>query len=496
MSGDQRLGARTLRGMFWAYFSYVGGRLLVLLSTALLARLLTPEEFGVVGFALVFMALLETVKDLGLSQALVASAPDQVEKRASTVFWTSVALGAVLSIVVAALAPLGADFFDAPELTAILPVLGLNFLLNALGGTHYALAQKRLDFKTRTIAEFADVMLRGVLGVVLALAGAGVWALVIGYVAGTAALVATLWVLVPWRPTLRIDRAELPALLRFGGALTGVDITAAIVSNVDYVFIGKVLGASSLGLYTLGFRLPELVVINMSVVAGAVLFPAFANVVRETLPHVFLVSLRYVLLVSAPLAAGLAILAEPLVLAAFGDQWRGAVGAMQVLSIYGFAATVGIPAGTAYKSVGRADILLKLAIPRTVLLVGLVALFVDRGITAVAACQAAVAGLFAVIGLLVASRLLTVRLRAMLGAVWPPLIATTAMAAVTYGVDAAVPGVWPSLLAAGLAGAAVYAGVVWLVARDAVEDLLRKLRPVPPPPMPDIAVAGKGDAAV
>jgi O-antigen/teichoic acid export membrane protein len=484
-SPDNRIGARTLRGAFWAYFSYVGGRLLILFATAILARLLTPKDFGVVGFALIFMALLETVKDLGLGQALVASRPENVYERADTVFVAGVGLGLLMTGVVAALAPLAAAFFDEPRLVGILPVLGLNFLIRSIGGTHYAIAQKEMRFRTRTIAEFADVLVRGTTGVVLALLGAGVWSLVIGYVVGTTALVTTLWVLVPWRPRLRLDRAQLPGLLRFGGALTGVDITSAITNNADYVFVGKVLGPAALGLYTLAFRLPELAIINVATVAGLVLFPAFANVPRDALAHAYTVALRYMLMVCMPVAAGVALLAAPLVEVAFGPKWEGAVEPMRVLTIYAFAVTVGIPAGTAYKAVGRAGVLLKLAVPRTTMLVVAVWIFVSNGITAVAAAHAAVAGLFSVIGILLASRLLGVRLSRLLGLGVAPLIATAVMSAVVIGVDSLVDSAWATVLVAGVAGGAVYLGVLALLAPDAVRDLRDKLRAPPPPPQAD-----------
>jgi O-antigen/teichoic acid export membrane protein len=345
---DKRIGARTLRGAFWAYFSYVGGRLLILVATSILARLLTPKDFGVVGYALVFMALLETVKDLGLGQALVASRPKDVYERADTVFLAGLGLGVVMTSLVAALSPLVAGFFDEPRLTALLPVLGLNFLIRSFGATHYAIAQKEMLFRTRTIAEFADVLVRGSVGVILALLGAGVWSLVIGYVAGTTSLVIALWILVPWRPSFRLDRTQLPGLLRFGGALTGVDITTAITNNADYLFVGKVLGAASLGVYTLAFRLPELAIVNVATVAGLVLFPAFANVERAALAHTYTISFRYLLMLCMPIAAGVAILAAPLTQVVFGSQWGGAVEPMRLLTIYAFAVTVGIPAGVAY----------------------------------------------------------------------------------------------------------------------------------------------------
>src|SRR5207248_1694823 len=128
----------------------------------------------------------------------------------------------VLAVATGALGPAAAAFFHQPRLVELMPVLGTNFLLVGLGSTHSALAQKRMDFQSRTIAELADVIVRGALGVVLALAGAGVWSLVIGYSVGSAVWTATIWLRVPWRPRLRPKRSHLRVLLGFGGALTGV----------------------------------------------------------------------------------------------------------------------------------------------------------------------------------------------------------------------------------------------------------------------------------
>src|SRR5438874_1505526 len=200
----------------------------------------------------------------------------------------------------------------------------------SVGTRHYALARRWLDFRSRTAAEFADVFIRGFASIGLAIAGFGAYSLVLGYVIGELALSVTMWVLVPWRPRLRLERRQLTPLLGFGGALTGVDVFAAIQSNADYVFVGRVLGTAALGVYTLAFRLPDLIINNLTIVASTVLFPAFALVEREALRHAYLTTIRYTVMLALPLAVGLAILAEPFILAAFGEKWRGAVAPMQV----------------------------------------------------------------------------------------------------------------------------------------------------------------------
>ncbi len=477
MAADEpSIGARTMRGMFWAYGSFVAGRSLTLISTAILARLLDPRDFGLVALALVFTAVLETVADLGLSQALVVTPDEEVLERADSVFLGSIGLGAGLTAIVAGLGPLMALFFHQPALTWLMGLLGTNFLLRSLGSTHYALAEKRIDFRARTQAEVADVLVRGIASVVLAAAGLGASSIVIGYLAGTVALSATLWIVVPWRPRLRARRRDLRGLLRFGAAYSGVDLMAAISNNVDYVFVGRVLGPVSLGLYSIGFRLPELLIMNLSLVAGRVLFPAFAAVAREALADAFLVAFRYTMMIAMPLAAGLAALSHPVILALFGDKWEGSVGAMRVLSLYALFLTVNIPAGTAYKASGRPQVLLALAIPRFVVLVAALALLVDHGIVAVAACQAGAAGLVALLSTALAARLLAVRPGALLAELWAPLLAAALTGAALFGVQRVLPS-WPALVVGVLMGASVYVGVLWVIKREALEQLWRRLRP-------------------
>ncbi|HEX8121464.1 MAG TPA: lipopolysaccharide biosynthesis protein [Solirubrobacteraceae bacterium] len=461
---EQSIATRTLRGMAWAYGSYVGGRVLVLVSTAVLARLLTPKDFGIVALALTVMALLEAFADLGVGHALIVETDEPVEERAETAFVFSIAMGAGLSALVAALSPLAAALYDQPRLVLITSILGLNFLLRSFRSTPEALSRKAMQFRPITVADLADAVVRGTAGIALAVAGAGVWALVAGYLLGTLSRNVVIWALVPWRPKLRPSRRHLRQLVTFGGGLSLVSLLNAFIGTFDDLMVGKVLGATALGLYVLGFRLPELLIINVSNVAADVLFPAFASVGRDGLARAYLTALRYTLMLSLPLAAGLAILAEPIVLAIFGEQWRDTATVMQILTIYALGVTIGIPAGTVYKATGRAGVLLKLAIFRAALLGAGVILLVHEGIDAVAASQAAVAGLFSMLGLGLATRLLAVRPREIAAAVWPAVVPTAAMALVLLAIDHLVSTPWLVVVAGGAAGAAAYAGVVALVA--------------------------------
>ena len=156
-----------------------------------------------------------------------------------------------------------------------MPALGFTFLLYGLGSTHYALAMKGIDFRSRTVAEIIDAVVRGVVGVVLALAGLGVWSLVAGYVAGAAAMTVAIWRLVDWNPTWRLRREHVRRLLGFGGALTGIGIMGAFLNQFDNAVIGRVLGPTELGLYFDRRQLGTGGVVGLAAAAtGRVLAPA------------------------------------------------------------------------------------------------------------------------------------------------------------------------------------------------------------------------------
>jgi lipopolysaccharide exporter len=235
--------------------------------------------------------------------------------------------------------------------------------------------------------------------------------------------------------------------------------------------VGRALGTTALGLYTLAFRLPELLILNLSVVTGRVLFPAFANVDREALGRAFLLSLRYTLMVGLPLAAGLAILAKPTILAVFGGQWHGSISPMQVLAVYALSVTVGIPGGTAFKAIGRADVLLKLAVPRLAMLVVALLLFGKEGILAVGACQAVTAVTFDTIALALAARRFEVSLRGMLEAAWPAIAGTAVMSVVVGAIALTVHSSWLALIASAVLGGVGYLASVALLAPESLRSL-------------------------
>lgn len=460
------LAGRTMRGMYWAYGSYVGLRLMTLFATAILTRLLSPKDFGIVAVATTLMAFLDVLRGLGVSQALVIAPEGEVSEQADTAFALSVVIGAVLMLVAAALGPLAAKFFHQPMLVAVMPVLGTTFFILGLSSTHYALAMRSIDFRSRTAAELVEGGIRGVAGIVLAFAGAGVWALVLGYVAGNIAMTVILWKLIPWRPRRPQGLSGLRTLLSFGGYITGIGVMAAFLTQFDNLVVGRILGATELGFYSIATKIPGLFILNIAVVAGQVLFPAFAMLDADALKRGIITSFRYVATVVFPLTAYLIILAEPVTIGVFGPKWHGAVDAARVLCLWAAMSPISMVCGNAFMSQGRARLLFFLAIPQAIALVIGSLLAAPHGIVAVSWVQAAIAIVAQAVTLVIAKRMFHLSVRSLLGAFAPPILASMALAAALAVVLLLVSAPWPTIIAGAAGGGLVYLAVLHVLAPD------------------------------
>jgi lipopolysaccharide exporter len=360
------------RSIVWACCSVGAAKLLTLAMMMALARLLTPADFGLMAFALVFMMYLEMVGDLGTSAALVYW-PTREEEAARVSFFISVAMGWVWFAVTIALAPYVATFFHTPHSATILRVLAWSFPIKAFGATQDALCQKRLRFGQRLIPELAQAGLKAAVAIGLALAGFGVWSLVWGQLVGVAAWTAMLWVFVGWRPGTSVSWGLARPMLRYGLGVIAIHVTAAVLYQVDLVIVGRVAGAATLGVYQLAGKIPEVLLALPVRVAGAVLFPAFARFKHdggpEHLERAYLAAMRYGALITWPVMTALIIFAPSLVSLAFGERWVVAVPLVRTLAVYGLLRSLASPAGDVIKAIGRPGLLALLGAIRAAVLV-------------------------------------------------------------------------------------------------------------------------------
>jgi PST family polysaccharide transporter len=476
------LGRQAASGAVWNYAAFLVSKGLLFIATLVLAHLLSPSEFGLVGMALLVITLLDILRDFGIGSALIYR-QEKGAAAANLAFFFSAGIGLVLFGANFLLAPLAASFFktagpdEMATVAALLQVLGLSLLFASLGSTHDALLQKSINYRKRMIPEVGRTLIKGILQVALAFAGFGVWSLVIGQVVGEACATILLWIVMPWRPGFHFDRELIRPMLGYGLQLMLVAGLGTLLADVDYILIGGMLGAAALGLYTMAFRMPELLIMNLAQAVSTVAFPVAARLQSDmdALRSAYLKMQRYMLAILAPLGFGLYALTPTLVHMLFGEPWVPAIPVMQVLSIYMLLGGINHWPGVVYKAVGRPDILTRLSLVKLIMLVPVLWwCAANFGIVGVAWGHLAVRLIGIAIDMKVVAGFVGVGVRENVRALLPSLVSSGAMAAmlqVLFMFTGDVPG--PATLGIGIvAGAAQYTVLLWLLDHDSVDGLL------------------------
>lgn len=490
------LGRQVAEGALWNYAAFLVSKGLLFVATLVLARLLSPADFGLVGVALLVITGLDLLREFGLGAALIYLRHGG-QRAADTAFLLAAAIGVGLFAANWALAPLAirafhlADPARAELATWLLRVLGGCLLLAGIGSTPDALLQKRLDYHLRMIPQVGRTAVKGLLQVALALAGCGVWSLIVGQVAGEAVATLLVWRVARWRPTFALDRALVRPLLSYGGKLLLVGGLGWLIDDLDYLIIAARLGENALGLYTLAFRIPELVVRNLAQAVSAVAFPAAARLQddRAALRAAYLQLQRTMLAILAPLGCGLCAIAPVLVHLLFPPRWDPAIPVLQVLSLYMVIGGISHWPGVVYKAVGRPGILNGLGLVKIAALAPtLTWCAANYGIVGVAWGQLLVRTATVLLDMAIVGRFLEVDVAATLQSLRPTLTASAIMALAVRAILALDPAETnaPLLALAIAAGALTYAGAICLLERPLALDFLAFVRgmmrrPVPGP---------------
>jgi O-antigen/teichoic acid export membrane protein len=363
-----------LRGLFWASSSFLLGKVLVFGSIVVLARLLAPRAFGEVALAVSSVTVLEILGTLGLTSALIYEERDWAAG-ANLCFWVTLATSLAETALAWGLAPALAGFFHEPGLAPMLRVLSLSLVLTAAGNTHDTLLRRDLAFRRKLVPDLAQAAAKGGAAIALAALGYGAWSLIWGQVLGTVVVSAVLWGVQPWRPAWpplrRRDRAVARRMIAYAKHIYLLDGSSVLLSNLDTLTIGRMLSDVWLGFYTLAFRVPEVVLFSVLNVISRVVFPAFSRLQgeRAQLRATVLETARYTALLTLPMAAGLALLARPIVYGIYGWHWTGSIPVLEVLALYGALRCLTHNFGDGYKAMGRPDILAKMTLALWLLLI-------------------------------------------------------------------------------------------------------------------------------
>ncbi len=465
---------KAVQGTLWTYLAYVAGKLISFVTTVVLARLLVPQAFGLVGYASVVIQYLEVVNTLGMGTALVARR-DRVEEAANAAFALSVAGGSLLYGLIWLGAPLVARYFREPAVVPMLRALGLILPLHALGVVPAAFLQRELRFGIRVIPDLTSSVARGVVSIALAGLGYGAWSLVWGQLVSEGVADGLSWLLARWRPTWRFHPEVTRQMLTYGVHIVTVGFIGALLNNVDYLIVGRALGATALGLYTIAYRMPELAVRSVNMVAGQVAFPLLAAVQRQAqmIHLIYQRYIRYLALFVFPVGVGVALLADPIIRVFYTAKWAEAIPVMRWVALALTVGALGHVPGVLYKAINRPDILNKLALVKLPVVVAALAYATRWGIAGVAAAHLGLAFFKVGLDLGVARYFVPLGFRDLLAGLRPILLATAVMSGAVWAWVHLVPGTrLEDLLGGVLIGAGVYLGTLFFVRRELVHHLV------------------------
>jgi PST family polysaccharide transporter len=476
MSADGGWGRSVRAGIAWSTVTFVAAKAVTFVSMLVLARLLLPSEFGVVAAVTTFLAFVELGSDLGMKATVQYEQERGFTDRIQTAFTLNVALVVVLTGIGVLLAPEVANFFHIPQKAYLFRLGILSLLLTGIGNIHDGLLLRDLSFNKRIAPELIRGVVRGGVSIVFAATGFGALSIVIGMLAGSAAWTVVQWAITPFRPTFAFEWAIAKTMIAYGVGASVLQVISVVSQNVDTAAIGRVLNKTSLGLYSIGYRIPELLIANVGQEISIVAFPALARKRAEDragLAGATLKLVRYQALYAIPVAAGLALLAPPLIVVAFSAKWRAAGGVMSAISVMSGIAMVIYPLGDVFKALAKQRILVALNCIQLPLLIAAIILAAPSGILTVAWVRAAGMALFAVLFLAQVKRVIEgMRYRDLVIALWPGAVTGAGVGVGTGLARLALPGLSVGPLMVGVAAAGL-SGTLAL--RASAPDIYREV---------------------
>jgi PST family polysaccharide transporter len=434
-----------------------------ILSTMALARLLAPEDFGLLTMAAVVVNLAVLFQNIGLDTATI-QAPKINHQQVSTLFWVNVGIGGLLMMLVMACAPLAALFFRRPELTGIVAALGPCFLFSSAMLQHQALLRRRMLFTRLGLVRVVSVMAAAGAAVVVAWLFASYWALVVQRVVQSFLFAAAMWAACPWLPRRPRKTEGVGSMLSFGGHLTGSRFVEYAMRNADNLLIGKQLGGGPLGVYAKAYSLLLLPLRQLNSPFSSVVTPALSRLTSD--PPRFVAYYRKALntltFLGMPVVVLSAVAAPEIIGVILGDQWAEAVPVFLCLAPAAFAGTSNVATSWVFIAFGRTDRQLRLSVFTFV--VGITAMLIGLrgGLLGMACAISAATFLFRPVQLIYCFRGTAVSVRDFLAAVARPaassLLAGAGVFALSRGLPDGLPA-WGGLAVKAAVYGLLYPGV-------------------------------------
>lgn len=331
---EQSLKDKTVTGTFWSAADTFLGQGVTFVVGIILARMLSPSEYGLIGIVLIFTIILSGVVDSGFSNALIRKT-ETTDNDYNTMFITNMAMSIAMFILLYLFAPIIAQFFERGELISLCRVMGLILIIQALSITQATILSKSLDFKTKTKASFISAVLSGIVGIVMAFAGFGVWALVGQQLSRSAFYTISLWLLVRWRPSFSFSKDSFHYMWSFGWKLMLSGLLGNIWNQLYQVVVGKYYSSSTLGQYTRSKEYASIFSSNLTAIIQRVSYPALAEIKndKDRMVLAYRRIIKETMFVTAFSMFTLGAVSEPLIYCLIGPQWNDAASFLPLICL-------------------------------------------------------------------------------------------------------------------------------------------------------------------
>ncbi len=370
--------------MAWSSVGTFASRGISLIITVILARILTPADFGLIGMLAIFFALSQMFIESGLSSALIQKI-DRNETDYSTIFYFNLLISILLYFILFLAAPFIADFYEMPELSLLTRILSLNLILSSLSVVQQARLKILMDFKTPAIITILSVVISGGIGITLAYFNFGVWALVIQSLTATSITSILLFILNKWYPMPVFSISSFRKLFGFSSKLLFAGIVATIFNNVYALYIGKIYAPQEVGYYTKGKQFPELLSSTIISILQGVTYPILTSLQneRERMVLVYGKLMRTTVFVVIPVLTLFALLAEPFVRLILTEKWMPIVPLIQWLCFARMITPISALNLNILNAIGRSDLYLKVDLSKLPMAILALVITVPMGLKAV-----------------------------------------------------------------------------------------------------------------
>lgn len=463
----------TTKGVFWSLIERFGTQGVQFLVMLVMARLLSPNDYGVVGLLVVFVSIAQAFVDGGFSQALIRK-KDRTEIDNSTVFYFNIVVSVVIYLIFYLFAPYVSVFYNMPTLTPFMRVICLSIIINAFGVVQRALFNANIDFKAQAKASLIAIVISGAIGILLALRGFGPWALVWQQLSNLLVNTLFLWVYSEWRPLLAYSWKSFNELFSFGSKLLATSLLNAIYNNIQTIVIGKLYSAKSLGLYSRAAHFADLPSQQFTSVFMRVTFPVLCKVQDdlERLTSVYRRMLRVSAYIVFPLLIGMAAVAHPLIRVFIGEQWIECAYMLQIICFAEMWYPIHAINLDILQVSGRSDLFLKIEIYKKIVSLALLAISAPFGIIAMCYSNLLSSLICLYINTYYSSKILGISLLSQLKDLFPTISLAMVMFVIVQVVIFFISNVFAQLVVGIILGVIVYISLSYILRFSELKELI------------------------